>query len=275
MDCGFRAFSQFAIFIYCQLQSFLPDSSLGNISDWDNFLRFDLYQADLPYKTPDENVLNKDFHKLVTASKLPRPSKFVEQSICFVKSFRRQLLEHGNIKSKLIRGLSAFDPAVILVGPAANYTNAIEKLTSHFVSANLITSSVKVKVVSQYRSLAIKLRSDDSPEYDDWITFLTSHYELQWRPELFQFFKYSCLCLPPRVVMPPEFNIPMAGLGEENFQSCIKNLQMSYSIIPHVSSLYRDPKSVSRVFRLLGRGADLLADRKFSIWNFMRGECCP
>ena len=35
---------------------------------------------------------------------------------------------------------------------------------------------------------------------------------------------------------------------------------------------YRDPKSVSRVFRLLGRGADLLADWKFSVWNFMRGS---
>ena len=274
VDCGFRAFSQFTILIYSQLQSILPDSSLGNISDWDNFLQLDLDQADLPYTTPDEYVLNEDFHKLVTASKLPRSSKFVEQSICFVKSFCRQLLEHGNIKSRLIRGLSAFDPAVILVGPEANYTDAIEKLTSHFVSVNLITSSVKVKVVSQYRSLAVKLRSGDSPEYDDWITFLTSHYELQCRPELFQLFKYSCLCLPPRVVMPPEFIVPMADLesGEENFQSCIKSLQMSYSTIPHVSSLYRDPKSVSRVFRLLGRGADFLADRKFSIWNFLRGS---
>ena len=237
-------------------------------------MQLDLDQADLPYRSPDEYVLNEDFHKLVTASKMPRPSKFVEQSICFVKSFCRQLLEHGNIKSRLIRGLSAFDPAVILVGPEANYTDAIEKLTSHFVSVNLITSSVKVKVVSQDRPLAVKLRSGDSPEYDDWITYLTSHYELQCRPELFQLSKYSCLCLPPRVVMPPEFIVPKADLesGEETFQSCIKSLQMSYSTIPHVSSQYRDPKSVSRVFRLLGRGADLLADRKFSIWNFMRGS---
>ena len=40
---------------------------------------------------------------------------------------------------------------------------------------------------------------------------------------------------------------------------------------PCLSCLYRDPKSVSRVFRLLGRGADLLADKKFYFWNFLKG----
>ena len=131
-----------------------------------------------------------------------------------------------------------------------------------------------MKIVSQYRSLATKLRADDTLEYDGWIPFLASHYELQSRPVLFKLFKFSCLCLPPHVEMSPEFPIPMSGLesDEEKFQSCFKSLQMSYSSIPHVSSLYRDPKSLSRVFRLLCRGADLLADRKFSGWNFMRGS---
>ena len=47
---------------------------------------------------------------------------------------------------------------------------------------------------------------------------------------------------------------------------------MSYLTIQHVSRLYRDPTSVSRVFRLLGRGTDLLADKKFSGWNFLKGS---
>ena len=252
----------------------MPDTSLGSISDWDNFLQLNLDRTDLPYKAPDDYVLNEDFHKLVAASKLPRPSKFVEHSISFGKSFCKQLLRHENLKSKLVKGLSAFDPAVLLVGPEINYTTAIERLTSHFVTTNLISSSFKVKVVSQYRSLAAKLRSDDPPEYDDWIQFLASNYELQSRPELFQLFKFSSLCLTPRIEVPPPFIVPMEGLAsdEESFQSCVKSLQMSYNSIPHVSSLYRDPKSISRVFRLLGRGADLLAVRKISIWNFMKGS---
>ena len=46
---------------------------------------------------------------------------------------------------------------------------------------------------------------------------------------------------------------------------------MSYNAVPNVSSLYRDTRSVSRVFRLLERGQDLIRDKKFSIWNFLKG----
>ena len=183
-------------------------------------------------------------------------------------------MEHENIKSKLMRGLSAFDPAVMLDGSEADYTVAIESLSSHFVSAGLVSSSDKVKAVSQYRALVTKLRLEPALEYEDWIHFISSHHELQCRPELFLLYKFSCLCLPPLVEMPTEFVVPMPALGltEETFQSCVRSLQMSYSTIPHVSSLYRDPRSVSRVFRLLGRGSDLLVDKKFSVWNFLRGS---
>ena len=47
---------------------------------------------------------------------------------------------------------------------------------------------------------------------------------------------------------------------------------MSYSTVPRVCSLYRDSESVSQVFRLLGRGVDLLTDKKFSVWNFPKGS---
>ena len=273
MGGGFRIFNQFAVFTYSQMQSVLPDSTLGSISDWDNFLQLDLNRVDLPYKTPDEYVLNDDFHRLVLASKLPRPSKFVEQSINFNKTLCKQLLGNDIVKSKLIRGLSAFDPAVILDGPENNYVDAIEKLSSHFVSAGLISSSSKATVVSQYRSFATKLRLE-VPEYDDWIHFMSTHYELQSRPELFQVFKFSCQCLPTTMELPPEFVVPLPNLESDDdmFRSCVRSLQLSYFSIPHVSSLYRDSRSISRVFRLLGRGSDLLSDKKFSIWNFMKGS---
>ena len=274
IEGGFRAFSQFAVFIYSQLQAILPDQTIGNISDWDTFLQLDLNRSDLPFKTTDEYVLNEDFHKLVMASKLSRPSKFVEQSICFNKTLCKQLLEHKNVKSKLVRGLSAFDPAVIFEGPEANYAIAIEKLSSHFVTVGLLTSSDKVKIISQYRSFVTKLRAEPVPDYDCWIQFISSHYELQCRSELLRLYKFACLCLSPHVDMPLEFNVPMPGLESDSevFQSCVRSLQLSYNTVPHVSSLYRNAKTVNRAFRLLGRGTDLLSDKKFSIWTFSKGS---
>ena len=252
----------------------MPDATLGSISDWDGFLQLDLNQPELPFKSADEYVLNVDFHRLVVASKLPRPSKLVDQSIAFGKAFCKQLLEHEIVNSGLVKGLSAFDPAVILDGPESHYITAIEKLSSHFVSMKLITSSDKAKVTSQYRSFVVKLRSEAIPAYSDWIHFLSAHHEIQCRPELFRLYKLSCLCLPPLVDISPELTIPMPKLAvdAEMFDSCLRSLQMSYSTVPHVSSLDKDPKSVCRVFRLLGRGSDLLVDKKFSVWNFLKGS---
>ena len=65
--------------------------------------------------------------------------------------------------------------------------------------------------------------------------------------------------------------IPELESDKGTFQSCVHSLQMSYSAVPNVSRFYRDTRSVSRVFRLLGRGQDLIRDKKFSIWNFLKG----
>ena len=265
-------FNQFAVFVYSQLQNILPNSALGDTSDWDSFLLFDLDQQGLPFETPDEFVLNEDFHQLVLASKLPRPSKFVEQSIVFCKTICKQLLSHDLINSDLARGLSAFDVAVMFEGPEKHYVTAIEKLSAHFVSAGWITPSDKVKVTGQYRSLDTKLQANPIPDYDDWIHLLSSHYEIHCRPELFQVFKYSCLCLPPLVKMPAELIVPIASLESDKgaFRSCLRSLQASYLTVPHVSSLYRDPKSIARVFRLLGKGPDLLSDKNSLCGIFLK-----
>ena len=171
MECGFRLFNQFSVFVYSQLQSILPDTTLGNISDWDGFLHLDLNQFPQTFKASNEYVLNEDFHRLVVASKLPRPNKFVDPSIAFSKTLCKQLLDHEIVKAGLVRGLSAFDPAVIFDGPKKHYITVIEKLSSHFAYIKLITSD-KTKVISQYRSFVIKLRSESVSDLGDWIHFI-------------------------------------------------------------------------------------------------------
>ena len=218
------------------------------------------------FKTPDELVLNEDFHKLVLASKLPRPSKFEEQSISSCKTLCKPLLSYELIKSDLARGLSAFDVAVMFDGPEKHYVTVIEKLSSHFVSAGRITPSDEVKATSQYRSFNTKMRANPVPN-------LSSHYEIHCRPELFQLFKYSCLCLPSLITMPTDFIVPEANLESDKgvFQSCLRSLQASHLTVLLVSSLYRDPKSIGPVFRLPEKGPDLLSYKKFSVWNFLKG----
>ena len=274
LDQGFRIFNQFSVFVYSQLQLILPDSFLGDISEWDYYLKIDLTQTDLPFKTSAEFVLNPDYHHLITSSRLPRPSKFVEQSMAFCKSFCDVLLSHSILKSPLIRCLSCFDSAVMLDGPERHYISAIEDLTSYFVSSSLITPGDKTKCVSQYRASVIKLRTVNDVPRGDWVLFLGAHYEMQSRPELSNVFRYASLCLPPNVTMPTSFKISVPDLASDHeaFQSIVSSLQLSYVTVPNVSSLYQDPRSVCRIFRLLGRGRELLSDKKFYIWAFSRGS---
>ena len=139
-------------------------------------------------------------------------------------------------------------------------------LTSHLVEIGWLNLREKTKSVNQYRSLVSSIRNFNMGQDEDWFQFLVSHYELQGRSELHKFFKLSSLCLSPLVQIPAPFVIPIPELGndEEAFRSCVGAIQLSYSTVPNVSSLYQDPRAISRVFRLLGRGKELLDDRKVS-----------
>ena len=273
-EAGFRLFNQFAVFVYSQLYCIIPDSIFGSVSVWNSYLKLDLTQPGLTFKSCDEFILNSDFHELVTSSKLPRPSKFIEQSIAFYKAFCRILLQHKIATSDLIRGLSSFDSAMMLDVEEKNYLPSIEMLTTYFTTQSWITVSDKTKAVSQYRSLVTKFLSSQVCRPDDWFGFLCSCCELHCQLELYRVIKYSCLCLPPKAKITSQFVVPMPELepDEEVFHSCIASIQMAYKTIPIVSSLFRDPRSLSSVFRLIGRGRDLLDDGKFSVSKFLKGS---
>ena len=65
--------------------------------------------------------------------------------------------------------------------------------------------------------------------------------------------------------IPVPFVVPFAKLGpdEELFRACVSSIQVPCATVPNVSSLFREPRLISRIFRLLGKGKDLLSDRKF------------
>ena len=177
------------------------------------------------------------------------------------------------MKSDLVKGLSCFDSATILDSEEERYIAAVEHLTTYFASKGWLSSADKAKAVSQYRAMVTKFCAGQVDRSGDWFLYLSSHYELQCRTELHQLFKLSCLCLPPKISYPPEFTVPLTELGpdEEVFRSCVAGVQISYNTVPNVTSLNKDPRSIS-LHPLLGRGMELLADRKFSIWNFLRGS---
>ena len=193
---AFRVYSAFATFTYSQLQVILPDSFLGEISDWDHFLLIDLSSLDLPLKTAADFLRNRDFVNLVAESDLPTPTHFVEQALCFCKNICALLLSHKVCKSKLFRGFSIFVEAIVRHSEEEDYSRECEMLCDFLVGNNWLSNNTKPLVYSEYRSFVTLFRSHNIDYDGDWINFLSGYYEMQCRSNLFFVFKLCCLSLP-------------------------------------------------------------------------------
>ena len=145
----FCLFSAFATFVYSQLQTILPDSFIGDISDWDHFLTIDLSCPKLPLKTVADFLRNSDFAKLVAESEKPTPTHFVEQALSFNKNICVFLLKHKLCSSKFVRGFSIFDEAVVRHGAEEDYSHESRMLCGFFVEGKWISNAVKPLVISE------------------------------------------------------------------------------------------------------------------------------
>ena len=268
---GFRLYSQFAVFVYSQLQSILSDEVLGSVTDWDKFLNLDMDDTNLKFKGRAEFLQNKDFSTLVSQSRVPTPSKFVDQCITFYQSFCRILLNHDVLRSDLVRGLSCFDPAVLLDSPEKHYRDCIERLVSYFAECGWLPTTSKDLVVSQYRSFVSKIRKE-KVNPDDWLEFLSGSYEMRNRSELHNVFKYACLCICYNDTLQNPFEVSVPGYHGDlaELKSCVRCLQSAFQLIPNVSSIFLLPERVPKVFPLLKRNPSILSDRKFSFWGMSK-----
>ena len=129
-----------------------PASFLGNIADWDSYLTPDLTDDNLPYKSVDEFLQDRDFSDFFERSKISTPRRFVSQAISFYRCFIKSLLTSELASSSLARGLSSFDEAVIRDGIEADYSdsncyavtlsnrNGLRLISSQLSSASIVLS---------------------------------------------------------------------------------------------------------------------------------------
>ena len=254
--------------MYSQLQTILPDSFLGDISDWDRFLSIDL-SSDLPFKSVTDFLRNKDFADLVNKSDLPTSTHFVEQALRFYKSLCTLLLKHSIRKSKFIRGTSVFDEAVILHGREEDYEEESDQLCDFLIQRDWISSSIKPLILSEYRSFVEKFRSCEVQYDTDWVTFMSGYYELQCRTNLLFVFKLCCLEISSSICIPPVFTVALPDLASDNcnFTSAVRSVQSSLVGIPNVLGLFSNPRTVAPIFSLLGKGRSLLENPDYSVWD--------
>ena len=220
-------------------------------------------------ETAADFLRNRDFSNLVAESDLPTPTHFVEQALYFCKNICSALLKHKICKSKLVRGFSIFDEAIVRHGEEEDYSHESEVLCDYLVENKWMGDGTKPLVCSEYRSFIAQFRSA-SVDYDgDWICFLSSYHEMHCRPNLFHVYKLCCISLSNSFVVPPTFTISLPDLTSDvdDFNSSIRTIQSSLVGVPNVSGLFSNPRTISPIFTLLGKGRGLFTDSAFSIWN--------
>ena len=155
---GFRLYNQFCVFIYAQLQVIFPACFLGNVDDWDSYLTLDLTVDNLPYKSVEEFLQDRDFSDLVDRSKISTPRRFVGQAISFYRCFIKSLFTSELGSSSLARGLSLFDEAVIRDDIGAHYSDSIQLLCGYFIQQNLGCSQSKNSPFGTFCHLPTSIR---------------------------------------------------------------------------------------------------------------------
>ena len=82
-------------------------------------------------------------------------------------------------------------------------------------------------------------------------------------------FTSCCISLSNSFVVPPTFTISLPDLTSDvdDFNSSIRTIQSSLVGVPNVSGLFSNPRTISPIFTLLGKGRGLFTDSAFSIWN--------
>ena len=160
---------------------------------------------------------------------------------------------------------------MVLGGSEVHYVDSIQLLCGYFVQQNWIASHTKPVVVSEYCSLNTKYRSDKICNNNEWVSFISCHYELQSRIELFRLFRICCETVRNPSVSPPLFVVPMPGLKADanEFSSAVRSLQCTIPSVQKVESLFLSPNSMPRIFDLFFHGPGLLLKRKFSVWHLL------
>ena len=236
---AFRVYSAFATFTYSQLQVIRPDSFLGEDSDWDHFLLIDFSSPDLPLKTAADFLRNRDFANSLAESDLPTPTHFVEQALCFCKNICALLLSHKVCKSKLVRGFSIFDEAIVRHGEEEDYSRECEMLCDFLVGNNWLSNNIKPLVYGEYRSFVTLFRSHNIDYDGDWIDFLSGYYEMQCRSNLFFVFKLWCLSLAHYTYVPPHFVVRLPRLASDVSEFNSSKLSLS-SLLCRVFLMFLD-----------------------------------
>ena len=105
---------------------------------------------------------------------------------------------------------------------------------------------------------------------EEWISFMSSYYELPCRENLFAVSHLSCLCRFNFLSVGPAFAFILTDLASDrvDFILAVRSEETSLARILNVFELFSNLRNVAPIFVLLSNSKNLLEDQQYlSAWN--------
>ena len=263
-EFGFFCYGYFCQFIYSLLQFIVPNSELPAIEHWDSYLNFTFTEANT--MKVDDFLLESPLRDVLQRCQIGTPGSFLQLVILFIRSVLQLLLGHSVAKSKVLRGLSSFDPSVMCHSTESIYTECITSLVNCFMAFGWIPEDARDVTIGEYRAYLLLLRENGTVFGDDFISQLLADWCFLARKHLVRVFKLAFLCSEsvqnplPDVV----FDLPGMGMSRIHMVSALNTLCTGLTSIPTLSTTVCDDKSVLHIRGLLDERDTLFCQRGYN-----------
>ena len=250
-DSGFFCFGYFCQFLYSLLQFIVPNSELPAVENWDDYLGFVFTESNLI--RADDFQLDSPLRIVLDRCQIGTPGSFLQMTIVFLRSVVQLLLGHSVAKSKVLRGLSSFDPNIMCHSPESVYTECITSLVNSFMAFGWIAQESREAIIGEYRGYLLLLRQHGTTFSDDFVPELLNDWCFLARGHLVQVFKTAYLCSERLQVSHPDvvFQFPGMGMSRIHMISALNSLRSGFEFFPNLEETFCSDKSVLHIRGLL------------------------
>ena len=145
----------------------------------------------------DPESVHKDFEAAVESVK----EEFVVKARNYLVFLLERFSDDISFNSDIVKGMSCFDPVVLLSVPYEEAASCFSTLYYSFSLRELVDNTPEVEARDEYLDFLDFFRNKyedfrDAPEtFTDMVSLLSPMPELRSRKHLFFLFQLSCLCL--------------------------------------------------------------------------------
>ena len=271
-ETGFYSFGSYCQFVYSLLQFIVSDSDLPAVEDWDGYMNFSFTDSNVV--SVDDFLPNSPLREVLQRCQIGTPNSFLLITIVFFRSVLQLLLGHSMSKSKLLRGLSSFDPSIMCHSSEEVYTESITSLVNVLLAFGWLVQEERDAIISEYRGYLLLLRQNKATFSEEFVAELFNDWCFMARKHLVRVFKLAYLCSEKVFDFGPDvtFTLPGMGMSRIHMISALNCLRSAFDSFDDLEGILCSDRSLLHVRDLLDRKESLFTHRGYNVFDSLESR---